>query len=241
MTTLAASPSRTVSEQIYVALKDDLRLATFAPGTALLTRELLARFGCGISPLREALARLVGEGALEARGHRGVRVPALSLTDLNDVYRLRTLLEQEALRLSLLHGDDAWEAGVVTAGHMLERAALPRLDQEAPARSETLNEWERRHRAFHAALVAAAPAPRMLRMIAQMVDQTERYRTLRVLKGDPAALSQGIVSEHHQLLEAAIARRPEVTDMLGAHYEKTRAFIADVLASGDTAHSDMPG
>lgn len=74
---------RTLAEQVYETLKGDLLAGAFAPGSALLTRELLARYGCGISPLREAIARLVGEGLLAASGHRGVRMPLPSVADLN--------------------------------------------------------------------------------------------------------------------------------------------------------------
>ncbi|MGN6459656.1 MAG: GntR family transcriptional regulator, partial [Pseudolabrys sp.] len=103
-----AEPARTVAEQVYERIKFDLVAGVFAPGTALLTRELLTRYACGISPLREALARLVGEGFLTASGHRGVRVPLPSIEDLEDVYRIRILLECEALGLAMKHGDDIW-------------------------------------------------------------------------------------------------------------------------------------
>src|ERR1700759_2108280 len=105
--------SRTLAEQIYDTLKGDLLAGAFAPGAALLTRELLARYGCGISPLREAIARLVGENMLLASGHRGLRVPPPTVADLNETYRIRTLLECEALRLALAHGDDVWESEIV--------------------------------------------------------------------------------------------------------------------------------
>src|SRR5690349_2097664 len=117
--------SRTLAEQTYDTLKGDLLAGAFAAGSALLTRELLARYGCGISPLREAIARLVGEDLLLASGHRGVRVPLPSLGDLNETYRIRTLLECEALRLALAHGDDVWESEIVAACYRLERAPLP--------------------------------------------------------------------------------------------------------------------
>ena len=158
------SPSRTLAEQTYETLKGDLLAGSFAPGAALLTRELLARYGCGISPLREALARLAGEGFLLASGHRGVRVPLPSCADLEDIYRIRILLECEALDLAMKHGDDHWEAAALAACHRLERAPLPG-DGSSEDRAARATEWEARHRAFHSALVAAAPAPRLLRLL----------------------------------------------------------------------------
>ncbi|MEN3382763.1 MAG: hypothetical protein V7608_2807, partial [Hyphomicrobiales bacterium] len=43
----SAAPGRTVAEQIYRQIKADLLTGAFTPGAALLTRELLARYGCG--------------------------------------------------------------------------------------------------------------------------------------------------------------------------------------------------
>jgi len=158
----AAPGRRTVAEQVYEQIKVDLLTGAFTPGAALLTRELLARYDCGISPLREALARLVGEGFLAASGHRGVRVPLPSCADLDDIYRIRIMLECEALDLAMKHGDDHWEAAALAACHRLERAPLPGAGEDRAARA---TEWEARHRAFHTALVAAAPAPRLLRLV----------------------------------------------------------------------------
>ena len=77
MTANLRAANRTVAEQTYDTLKGDLLSGVFAPGSALLTRELLARYGCGISPLREAISRLVGEGMLAAiRPSRRARAAA---------------------------------------------------------------------------------------------------------------------------------------------------------------------
>ena len=224
--TARLSPNRTMAEQVYEQIKADLLTGTFAAGSALLTRELLARYGCGISPLREALARLAGEGFLVASGHRGVRVPLPSCADLDDIYRIRILLECEALELAMKHGDDHWEAAAVAACHRLERARLPGTGAEAD-RAAVAMEWEARHRTFHAALIAAAPAPRLLRLVEQMVAQTERYRALRLLHSPSEQLMRDIAAEHRALLNATLERSPKAVALLRDHLTRTWTFVAD--------------
>jgi len=226
--TLSASsaPARTLAEAVYSALKEDILSGILLPGKALLTRELTERYGCGISPLREALAKLVAEGILDASSHRGVRVPLPTLEDLNDVYRIRIALECEALTLAMQHGDDHWEGAVLSAAHRLERAPMPSV----PAEGLQLRDWEARHRAFHSALIAAAPAPRLLRLVDQMVDQTERYRALRLAHYDPARIGS-FVQEHAELRDAVIARDPAATRMLADHLDHSRSFVAQFLAA----------
>jgi len=225
---------RTVAEHVYAQIKADLLTGAFTPGAALLTRQLLARYGCGISPLREALARLVGEGFLVASGHRGVRVPLPSCADLEDIYRIRILLECEALDLSMKHGDDHWEAAALAACHRLERAPLPG-DGPKEDRTARATEWEARHRAFHTALVAAAPAPRLLRLVEQMVEQTERYRALRLLCSPADLLKRDIGAEHRALLDAALERDPRATDLLRDHLTRTWTFVADLFQQDSRA------
>ncbi|MGC1779648.1 MAG: FCD domain-containing protein [Xanthobacteraceae bacterium] len=233
------SLDKTLTDEVYDRIKADLLSGNFVPGAALLTRELLARYGCGISPLREALARLVGEGFLEAKGHRGVRVPLPSRDDLDDLYRIRLILESEALTLAMRHGDDAWEAAALAACHRLERAPLPSAvpDDERPART---TEWELRHRVFHAALIAAAPAPRLLRLIEQMVEQTERYRALRLLQSPTEALMRDIATEHRAVLDATVRRDPRATELLREHLTQTHTFVAELLARQSPAAGGDP-
>lgn len=220
---------KSLSDHAYERIKADLLTGVFAPGAALLTRELLARYGCGISPLREAVARLTGEGFLDATAHRGVRVPVPSNGDLDDIYRIRIVLESEALGLSMQHGDDAWEAAALAACHRLERAVLPGAGPSGNSAARAA-EWEGRHRAFHAALVAAAPAPRLLRLIEQMVEQTERYRALRLLQSPTDMLLRDIAAEHRALLEATLRRDPRAIGLLRDHLTRTRTFVAALFA-----------
>lgn len=93
------------------------------------------------------------------------------------------------------HGDDRWEAAALAACHRLERAPLPGSGAEEERAAQAL-EWETRHRAFHAALVAAAPAPRLLRLVEQMVEQTERYRAVRLLQSPSVMLARDVTAEH---------------------------------------------
>lgn len=225
--------SRTITDATYAALKDDIVSGAVAPGRALLTRELIERYGCGISPLREALARLVSEGLLEASSHRGVKVPVPTLEDLNDIYRIRIALECEALTLAMKHGDDHWEASIVAAVHRLMRMPLP--DGEASAAA--FRDWEARHRSFHISLIAAAPAPRLLRLVGQMMDQTERYRALRLAYFDRSNVEK-FVDEHVTLKDAVIARDPRAPSLLADHLEQSRRFVAAYLESFPFGHSE---
>jgi GntR family transcriptional regulator, carbon starvation induced regulator len=157
-----------------------------------------------------------------------VRVPVPSAADLDELYRIRTLLECEALTLAIEHGDDLWESQIIAACYRLERAPLPQARERAE-RGTTVVEWETRHRDFHAALIAAAPAPRLIKLIDQMVDQTERYRAIRLVQGDNTRLVRDVAAEHRALCDATVARDKRAVTLLAEHLERTRRFVSDLL------------
>jgi GntR family transcriptional regulator, carbon starvation induced regulator len=226
----APVPSRTLSGQIYDAIKQDILRGALAPGSALLTRDLLERYGCGISPLREALARLVGEDLLAASDHRGVRVPLPTVADVKDVCRIRIALEREALELAIAQGDDAWEASILAAGHLLEKTPIPDATRKDAVAVEA---WEARHRAFHTSLIAAAGAPRLLRLIGQMVDHTERYRMLRLKHVDRSSLTRSVIDEHRELKQSVVARDRACLDLLAAHFQRTCDIVVAILQKSE--------
>src|ERR1700716_4528397 len=92
-----------------------------APGMRLGISDLVQRYEIGATPLREGLSRLISRGLIVGIGQRGFRVADVSREDLLDITRMRTVVEIEALRLAIIHGDDAWEGGIVSALHQMRR------------------------------------------------------------------------------------------------------------------------
>ena len=82
-------------------IEADILRGALAPGARLGIAETAARYGVGATPLREALSRLAARGLVDAIGQRGFRVKPISRDDLADIVRIRTVIEREALRLSM--------------------------------------------------------------------------------------------------------------------------------------------
>ena len=224
----ASSPGAkaTRADWVYAALREDLGAGAFDDGQPLLARDLRRRFACGVSPLREAMSRLVAEGFLAQSAHKGVAVPPLSLESLRELTRIRILLEGDALARALDRGDSEWEAQILAALHRLERA--PR-----PGGAEGMRDWEARHRAFHLALLAAAESPRLMRMVGDLMDQTQRYRAMRMLDAGEGAVASEAADDHRRLAEVVVARDARATDLLGRHYARTCAAIAATFGAAE--------
>lgn len=215
----ANEPGATLSDRAYQRLKNDIITGLWTPGMRLAVKTLTEHYEIGASPIREALARLVGEGLVLAFGQRGFRVPPIDLEDLWDVTNTRVLIENQALRQSIEHGGDEWEAGVVAAYHQLEKI------EDAPGKD--FAKWERRNQVFHEALVAACPSRWLQRMRGILHDQHRRYRFL----SSHYAPGRDVAAEHRALRDAALAGDVgTATDVLRVHIERTAHAVEHLLA-----------
>ena len=96
-------------------MRADILSARLVPGTKLAIRLLTATYQIGVSPLRDALAQLAGDGLVILEAQRGFRVSPVSRQDLRDVANTRKFVELTALELSMQHMNDAWHRRVRAA------------------------------------------------------------------------------------------------------------------------------
>lgn len=200
----------TDAENAYATLRQAIVTGKLPPDSKLKIAELRAQFGFGAAPLREALSRLIGERSVVQQSNRGFYVRSATAEEVEDLGRVRILLESDALRDSLRRGDDAWEAQLVAAYHSLRLAEK---------RNTSSQEVETRNRAFHDALVAAARSGWLLDLRGQIYAHHERYRHLSRSFGPSG---RDTPAEHAAIYEAAIARDIDATCALTArHIELT--------------------
>lgn len=209
----------TLADTAYDSLRRDIMRGHLPPGQPLRLEALRSRYDMGFSPLREALNRLQSERLVVSASMKGFIVAPLSLPEMWEAIEARVLVETEALRLSILRGDDVWEAGIVAALHALGLAAA-RGEPEA---------LEARHAEFHLSLIAACGSGWLLDFARKLSAATERYRA-PVLAGDTAP--RDVQGEHAALAEAALARRAdEAPALLAVHYRRTGERIAARMAA----------
>ncbi|WP_145136728.1 GntR family transcriptional regulator [Roseomonas gilardii] len=207
--------TRTLAGDAYATILDAIRRGSLPPGQRLRFADLQALCGTSVSPVREALVRLTAEGFTLADNHRGFWVAPVSAAEMMDIVRNRQLLEGEALRLSILHGDAEWESRVLAAHHLMAR--LPREREDIP--SAMRDDWEQKHAAFHTCLLSACGSPILTGLCGALLARAERYRRMSV---SIPGVRRDIVREHRDILDATLARQPEeAVQALREHYQRT--------------------
>ena len=160
------------SDALYMQMRGDILSLSLAPDSPLRLPAMADRYGVGVTPIRECLNRLSTEKLVVIAHNKGFRVAGISFSELLDLEHSRSAIEGTLFQRSVAHGDDAWEARVIGVFHQLSNT---------PAMSVTgtqsdIDLWNRRHTAFHAALISAADASWLQHFQRQLADQLGRYQ-----------------------------------------------------------------
>ena len=213
----------TLATSVYDRLRSDILAGTLPPSERLRVEFLRTRYGVGTSPVREALNRLSTDGFVVQEDQKGFRVAAVSREDLSEVTKTRCWIEEVAVRQSIANGDLEWEEGIVLALHRMSR-----VPHSASTETYVANpEWERLHRAYHRALIAACESKLLIDFCEQLADQAIRYCQLATEMIYPR---HSELDEHRSIMEKVIARDADsAVAMLQAHYRRTEETIVESM------------
>lgn len=209
-----------------------LRLAILTgelgPGTRLAPALLAREWGISVTPLREAVHRLAGEGLIEESRHRGSHVSMVSAEDARDLYELRLLLEPLALEKSLGATDEGHRSAMQGAfDRWVQATEDDRLDVLAT---------EEVHQAFHSVLYERCPSVRLLNTVDMLSRHSARYRILAGSTGRGGA--DVAWAEHKGILDACLAGDVTLAmSKLAGHLELTRDYVADYVGGRDRAQT----
>ena len=207
-----------LGDQVYNVLRAQLRSGAVGAGQALQEVQLAGQFGVSRTPVREAMARLAGEGLL-ANHRRSFTVPALTLQDVDDIYELRCLVEPEALRrIAPLFADAAKHAPI--------QAAL--ADAQAAYRAADADAFRAANVRFRAAWLARVRNARLVRVVELYADHLQHIRALTL--GDPRV--HKIVLRGLERVAAALAAGDGDAAAAAMHEHLLQARRAFIEATG---------
>ena len=215
----------TAQERMLEALRSDVLTGALQPGEQVVQEVIAEQHGVSRVPVREALQTLTSEGLITHLPHRGYFVTRLSIPDLLEVYRLRQILETEALAEGIPVLTDADVAAIEHLAESVDSAAAGR---DLPALTAA-------NRDFHFAMFDASGMPRLSRMLRQLWDASDVYRALYFQQ----AVNRDRVAQEHAAMLDAIRRR-DLDATIRLHDEHRRHSVAWLTAAlrreNDTNH-----
>src|SRR5919197_173549 len=106
MTALKRIEREPLWDLAHAQLRDALVAGRFEPGTVLTLRSLAESFGTSITPVRDAVTRLVAQGVLQQGPRNSAIVPQLTAAELGHLTIVRCELEGRAAREATAKRDD---------------------------------------------------------------------------------------------------------------------------------------
>lgn len=211
--------SPTTQEMVLRLLRTDILTGVLRPGQQIIQESLASRYGVSRAPLREAMKIIEGEGQIIHSPHRGYFVTELDLTNMREVYRLREILEREAIRAAIPNLTDT---DIQAIGAVADEVS-------AAAASGELLAITLANRRFHFMVFEASHMPRLVRILTQLWDATDVYRS--VYFAAPGSMAH-VARDHAGILEALRARdTDEVIRWQDSHRDHALTRLADQLDS----------
>mgnify|MGYP001581983604 CR=1 FL=1 len=199
---------RNLSDQLVDLVRDRILSGVVSSEHAIRQDALAAELGVSKIPLREALARLEEEGLVRSQANRGFFVRTLSASEAQEVYELRIKLEPEATARAALQATDA--------DHVHAIETLATLEHVTDEHGDGVGAF---NRAFHRALFRPCGQPVTITILERLQVLSERYVRVHL---EPLGRDERANEEHHQLLEAWLARDAgKVTMLVDVHIRKT--------------------
>jgi DNA-binding GntR family transcriptional regulator len=214
---------RSTATFLVDSLRQEIIRGQLGPGTRLRQDAIASRFGVSQTVAREAFKDLVRESLAVAEPRRGVSVAPMSADEADEMTRLRTLIESQAL---------AWAIPRMQAQHFDMAHQL--IDQLDAAR--TVDELISLNAQFHRVLYQPAARARTLAMIETLRLGFERY--LRFAWESTTHLHRS-QEEHRRLIELCEQRNVDAARaLLREHIAGTGILLVQSLARAKGTHAE---
>lgn len=195
--------------EVYDRLAHELMSGALPPGTRLKIRDLADKMGVSVTPVRDAVWRLVNHGGLQFQSPRDIRVPVLERSRYLEIRTIRLDLEGLAAERA---------AEIATAQDIARLEALVR-DNEAALSSGDHLQALRLNQQFHLALPEIARMPILLDLLQKLWLQMGPLISSGYRHG-----GRVMIEYHYPVLDAIRA---------GNSAAARKAIQGDILAGGD--------
>ena len=183
-------------------------------GGKLNEAALAARLGVSRGPVREAFRALEESGLVRLEKNRGVFVRQIPVTEADEIYELRAVLDEFAGRRL---------AQTATAEHVRElRARIERMEKAAA--QGDVDGYLAANVGFHDRLVELAGNAKLLATYRRLVNELHLFRRATLAQGGALPVS---TREHREIVERIAAGTPAAAG---------RALYDHVMASRERMH-----
>jgi DNA-binding GntR family transcriptional regulator len=187
---------KSLKEQVYEYLQDQLEKGELLPGSVINMEETSQRLGVSRTPLRDALLQLEMEGFVSILPRRGVVVNHLSIQDIKNFYEIIGALESAALTCGFDKIEDSHIKKMQELNDEMDRAI----------REGNFNIYYQKNLKFHNTFLRLSENENMLKIVNTL---KKRLYDFPRQEGFVRQWEESSIQEHRQLVDLIKQGRKE--------------------------------
>ena len=209
-----------LGNQVFEQLKEMIFKGELAPGKRIIESEVADSIGISRTPVREALHKLEAERLLMHLPKGGYVVKGMSLSEIQETFDIRIILESFA--------------GFLAAKRCNDKEILPlekKLEEfEKYLIKNDLKELTRVNTEFHELLYALSKSPKLIKMINNLRDEIFLLREILLDSMKMASLSH---DDHKEMIKAIKNREAKkVERLIKEHILRGEDFVIKEMKKG---------
>jgi DNA-binding GntR family transcriptional regulator len=210
------------SEQAYLELRSKILSGDLPPGLQLKEEEVAEMCGVSRTPVRDAMRRLESELFIRRTDSQRSYVAEWELSDIEEVFTLRTMLESHAVQRAAMRAD----AAQIQKFKQINQ----RVEEAIKGREVDVQGFLDANAQFHSLILDIAASERLAALLSRLILQPVVQQT--VLNYDRAHLLHSH-SEHVEITSALEHRDPDWAGaIMTAHIRRAFHVHADRLQKG---------
>lgn len=218
--TTGAGVVETTTGRVYSQLKREILTCELPPGADLFEGQLAERLQVSKTPVRDALSMLVHEGFVTVQPRQGYRVSDITLSDVQEVFHMRLLLEPAAAELA------AERATAEQLKKLQDLAEESYVFGDVP----TYEDFVVKNREFHVLLAEASGNERLAAALRNLLEEMQRLFLFGLDLRDSA---QEQIREHRELVDALLKGNHHMArEIATAQIETSRKRVMQALLTG---------
>ena len=213
---LESNGSILIRDSVFDQIREDILACRLKPGSLIQEKDLATRYSVSKSPVRDALLRLQEQGLIEVIPRKGYRILPISMGDARELYEIRLLLEKTCIKR------------VVNIATTEDLNTLNRF--RSADENGGLAKWVTYNRDFHRAIANLSGNTRLTKMTHDVIDQFDRLTFTGVFTEQSDVLSEQLVDEHCNIIDAIQARdKTTATKLIDRHVKKSQKRLFSIL------------
>jgi DNA-binding GntR family transcriptional regulator len=208
-----AGNAESLADQAYSILRDAILDGSLAPGKKLGQASLATELAVSDRTVREALVRLTAEGLLRREPYKELRVVGVSLEDIEDVVRMRSMLEGWAMELA---------ASRISLEDLRQMRAMASSMEKSSWSSAT--NFQGANRDFHWIAIEGCGKRHLIQMLGRVWDLMLPYSLVENEPENSVARTERdfarLQRSHRQLVDALEKRNASMASAVIARHSK---------------------